>query len=133
MKYFLDTNIISYFLKGKYPAIKAHFLTTSAQDIFIPSIVVAEIEYGINKSSDFVKTKKLYSKFINTFDITSFDEKAAILYGKIRSVLEREGQTIGANDMLIAAIVLAENGVLVTNNVKEFARIPGLQTENWTE
>lgn len=131
MKYFLDTNIISYFLKGKYPSIQDHFASVPAQDIFIPSIVVAEIEYGAEKSSDYKKTKAVYQRFINMFHIVSFSEKAAVHYGRIRSFLEKEGKLIGANDMLIAAIVLSEDGVLVTNNTSEFSRIPGLKTENW--
>lgn len=133
MKYFLDTNIISYFLKGKYPSIVNHFMSVSSRNIFIPSIVIAEIEYGAKKSSDYESNIKNYRRFLDLFTVVPFYEKAAVFYGQIRAALEKEGKPIGANDMLIASIVLSENGILVTNNVSEFSRIIGLKIENWTE
>ena len=70
---------------------------------------------------------------MNTFSITDFNDKAAICYGDIRAYLEKIGTMIGPNDMLIASIVLAEEGVLVTHNVKEFSKVPNLKLEDWTE
>ena len=132
MKYFLDTNIISYFLKGMYPQIKEHLTKVRRDSVFIPSIVASEIEYGARKSFDYEKTIKVYRSFLDVFEVVPFDQASAREYGHLRSSLEKEGKAIGANDMLIAATVLANGGILVTNNVNEFARVPGLKTENWT-
>ena len=133
MIYFLDTNIIIYSIKNSYPGIQNHFLRIPSQKISIPSIVTAEIEYGAKKSFDYDKTIQIYRQFMNTFSITDFNDKAAICYGDIRAYLEKTGTMIGPNDMLIASIVLAEEGVLVTHNVKEFSKVPNLKLEDWTE
>ena len=133
MMYFLDTSIIIYSIKNSYPGIQNHFLRIPSQKISIPSIVTAEIEYGAKKSFDYDKTIQIYRQFMNTFSITDFNDKAAICYGDIRAYLEKTGTMIGPNDMLIASIVLAEEGVLVTHNVKEFSKIPNLKLEDWTE
>ncbi|MBR1742578.1 MAG: type II toxin-antitoxin system VapC family toxin [Lachnospiraceae bacterium] len=132
MKYFLDTNIIIYSLKDSFPAVKTHFLKIPSQSIVIPAVVMAEIEYGAMKSYNYEKTIKQYKMFTDVFEKVSFSEEACYYYGKIRSDLEKQGKIIGANDMLIASIVLAEKGILVTHNIGEFQRIKELQIEDWT-
>lgn len=132
MKYFLDTNIIIYSLKGLYPQIKSHFLNVPSPSIVIPTIVMAEIEYGARKSYDYQKTIQQYKLFTDTFEKISFSQAASSYYGDIRSRLEKVGKPIGANDLLIASIVLADDGILVTHNTKEFSRIPELSLEDWT-
>lgn len=132
MKYYLDTNIIIYYLKGTYPQIKPHFLNIASQSIVIPSVVMAEIEYGARKSYDYQKTIQQYKLFTDVFEKASFSQAASFCYGDIRSRLEKEGTPIGANDLMIASIVLADSGILVTHNTKEFGRIPELQVEDWT-
>ena len=132
MKYFLDTNIIIYALNGKYPAILPHFEQVPSMAIVIPTVVLAEIECGARKSFDYVKTIQLYREFLHPFDVAPFTRHAAECYGRIRADLEAKGQIIGANDLLIAATVMAENGVLVTHNTREFSRISGLAVEDWT-
>ena len=135
MKYFLDTNTIIYAVKGKYPAIADHFARTHAQSIMVPSIVVAEIEYGAEKSSDYSRTIAVYNRFLNAFrnNIAEFSYSAAVEYGIIRAELEKAGTPIGPNDLIIAAIVKANDGILVTHNVGEFSRVRGLRIEDWTE
>lgn len=133
MKYYLDTNIIIYFINGKYSSIIDKIKKISSQSIVIPSIVLAEIEYGAKKSVDYNKTITKYRQFINVFSIEQFDMHAAQEYGIIRSSLEKAGNLIGPNDMLIASIVKANDGILVTNNVREFERIEGLHIENWCD
>lgn len=132
MKYYLDTNIIIYAINDRFPAIKDHFYNMPAQAIVIPSIVIAEIEYGAKKSNDYEKTINIYRRFTDSFEKAEFTEKAAGEYGIIRSALEKSGTIIGGNDLLIASIVKAENGVLVTHNINEFKRVDGLQIEDWT-
>ena len=133
MKYFLDTNIIIYAIKSSYPKIKEHFEKVPSFNIFIPSIVKAEIEYGAKKSNDYAKVIELYNKFMCAYNVVSFAEEESIIYGDIRSDLEKMGKVIGANDMLIASIVISYDGVLVTHNTKEFERIKNLRIEDWTE
>ena len=132
MKYYLDTNIIIYALNGKSPAIRPHFEQVPAMAIVLPSVALAEIEYGARKSRDYEKTIQLYRKFMHPFDVAPFTRHAAECYGRIRADLEAQGPIIGANDLLIAATVMAENGVLVTHNTREFSRISGLAVEDWT-
>ena len=133
MNYFIDTNIIIYALKNTYPRIKEHFQKISSYNIAVPSIVKAEIEYGAKKSKDYNKTIELYNKFLSIYDIVPFTEKETQVYGDIRAQLEKDGNVIGANDMLIAAIAMSHNGILVTHNTSEFSRIKGLKIEDWVE
>lgn len=132
MNYLLDTNIISYIIRGKFPNIKNHFLKIPSILIKIPSITLAELEYGSCKCISYDNTMGKYNKLIEKFDVIPFDKKCAKIYGKIRSDLEKEGNPIGGNDLLIAAIALANNMTLVTHNVNEFSRIEGLMIEDWT-
>ena len=133
MKYFLDTNIIIYFIKGSSPALLKHLKKVPEASIVLPSVVLAEIEYGARKSKDYGRTIRTYKAFTSFFQTVPFDKAASETYGKIRADLESKGYMIGANDCMIAAIVLANDGVLVTHNTKEFKRIKGLKIEDWTE
>ena len=133
MKYYLDTNIVIYAIKGKYPNIIKRFLKVPYQSIVLPSIVIAELEFGAKKSANYKKVTKKYEEFINHFDEVSFDNKAAKIYADIRYDLEKKGAIIGPNDLIIAATVLANDGILVTHNVKEFNRVKDLKIEDWTE
>lgn len=133
MKYHLDTNIIIYALKGTYKEIENHFRSIPFESIVIPRIVIAEIEYGAKKSKNYKQTIEKYNEFINHFEIIDFDEKASRKFGDIRWTLEQEGKQIGPYDLIIASTVLANEGVLVTHNTKEFERIKGLKIEDWTK
>ena len=132
MKYYLDTNIIIYAMKNEYPNIKNHFLRVPSSSIVIPNIVLAEIEYGARKSKNYKKTIDVYNQFTNTFEMAEFSIKAVKEYGNIRKDLEKQGKIIGPNDLIIAAIVKSEDGILVTHNTNEFSRVKGLNIEDWT-
>lgn len=132
MKYYLDTNIIIYAMKNEYPNIKNHFLKVPSSSIVIPNIVLAEIEYGARKSKNYKKTIDVYNQFTNTFEMAEFSIKAVKEYGNIRKDLEKQGKIIGPNDLIIAAIVKSEDGILVTHNTNEFSRVKGLKIEDWT-
>lgn len=129
--YFLDTNTCVYFLNGKYESIKNRILTTSPNDIMIPSIVKAELILGAYKSKAKKATLEKIEKFLQPFEVIPFSDLVAYVYADIRSVLEKEGIIIGPNDLLIAAIVKFHDGILVTNNTNEFQRVTGLKIENW--
>lgn len=133
MKYHLDTNIIIYALQGTYKEIENHFRSIPFESIVIPRIVIAEIEYGAKKSKNYKQTIEKYNEFINHFEIIDFDEKACRKFGDIRWTLEQAGKQIGPYDLIIASTVLANEGVLVTHNTKEFERIKGLKIEDWTK
>lgn len=128
--FFLDTNTCVYFLNGKYPSIREKILTTSPQDIHIPSIVKAELIYGAYKSKKKEENIEKVEMFLEPFEIVPFEDRMGYLYAEIRSVIEKKGTIIGPNDLLIASIVKFHNGILVSNNVREFKRVPGLLIEN---
>lgn len=130
---FLDTNICIYFLKGTYPKIKTKLMQHGPEDIKIPVIVKAELLYGAAKSDKRNENEEKIMRFLEPFEIISFDDSATVCYADIRSETEAKGSPIGPNDLIIAATVLSQNGVLVTNNTKEFQRIQELMVENWME
>jgi tRNA(fMet)-specific endonuclease VapC len=129
--YFLDTNICIYYLRGLYKSIEEHFALISNQEIKIPIIVKAELLYGIEKSKLKERNRNIYEKFIGAFEIVNLDDKSLNQYAKIRLNLEKDGIIIGSNDLFIASIALAHNGILITHNTKEFERISGLHIEDW--
>ena len=133
MSYYLDTNICVFFLRGTYPALLHAILSLNPNAIKIPAIVVAELAHGAEKSLDSVKNMERVKKFLMPFEIAAFDTKAAYSYGKLRSSLEKRNGVIGPNDLIIAATVLSQNGILVTNNTHEFTRVENLVCEDWTK
>lgn len=132
MRYMLDTNIFIYLCKGTYTAIADRIRTFGPGDIVISSITLAELEFGIAKSSKPEKNRKHFQEFLLPFEVLSFDSGAAVEYGTIRHTLEKAGLPIGPMDMLIAAHALAADVCLVTNNEREFTRVSGLRIENWS-
>jgi len=131
MIYLLDTNIIAYLIKNKDLSLFEKFEEVSKKDrIGISSITYTEIYFGLEKkNSETLKIKVL--TFLDIFEIFPFDERSAIEYGKIRAVLEKTGNLIGALDMLIAAHAKSLGAVLITNNEREFRKVHGLIVENW--
>ena len=99
--------------------------------IQIPAIVAAELFTGALKSTNSKKAFERVREFLFPYEIVPFETKAALQYGHIRSKLEKAGKTIGGNDLLIVATVLAHNATLVSNNVREFHRVPDLRVEKW--
>jgi tRNA(fMet)-specific endonuclease VapC len=131
MKYMLDTNICIYIIKQKPTAVFEKFRNCNPGDICISSITLAELEYGVSKSMHTKKNKFALACFLAPVSVLPFCDNAASVFGDIRVSLEKNGQVIGAYDMLIAAHALSENLTLITNNVAEFNRIDGLSLENW--
>ncbi len=131
MKYLLDTNICIYIIKRKPSPVFKKLETLQINDVGISVITLAELEYGVSKSAFPEKNKIALIKFLAPLQILPFTEKAAGTYGKIRSCLEKTGSIIGTMDLFIGAHAKSENLVLVTNNLREFSRIPNLKIENW--
>ena len=129
----LDTNICIYAIKNK-PEIVAKKINEHLSDgICISVITLAELEKGVFKSKNREKNAIALLQFLFSLQIKSFNESAAIEYGKICAYLQNRGTPIGTMDMLIAAHALSESLTIVTNNVKEFERVPRLIIENWSE
>ncbi|MBI4767388.1 MAG: type II toxin-antitoxin system VapC family toxin [Deltaproteobacteria bacterium] len=131
MMYFLDTNTCIYFLKGTYRSILKEFKKRKPEEIKIPSIVKAELLLGVEKSERKEENLNIYKKFLEPFEIVGFDDQAAMIYAKLRASLEKKGKIIGPNDLIVASTVMANKGILVSHNVKEFKQITGLQLEDW--
>lgn len=131
MKYLLDTNICIYIIKQKPPQVIGRLQRLEVNEIGISVITLAELEYGVAKSSFPERNKLALVQFLAPFEILSFSETAAAVYGRIRSDLEKSGQIIGPYDLLIGAQALSERLTLVTNNEREFQHIPGIAIENW--
>lgn len=131
MKYMLDTNICIYVIKHKPESVIRKFLEQNPADICISSITYAELTYGVEKSSAVEKKRLALSLFLSSIEILPYGENAADEYGKIIAALEKSGTPIGGMDMLIASHAKAENLILVTNNTKEFIRVPQIKLENW--
>lgn len=132
MNYFLDTNICIYFLKGKNEQIERNLKKLNPNRIKIPSIVKAELLLGALKSKNPKKNRDTILDFLDPFEIMGFNDIESEIYSVIRSKLESKGLPIGPNDLIIASIVINNNGILVTNNEREFSRIQTLKIENWT-
>lgn len=130
-KVMLDTNICIYLIKNKPQSVKEKFDAYEVGEISISSITVSELYYGVYKSQMVEKNKRALSLFLAPLNIVDYDEKASIEYGKIRADLESKGTVIGSLDMLIAAHATSLGISLITNNVKEFERVEGLDLENW--
>jgi len=133
MKFLLDTNICIYIIKKKPPEVLEQFKKYTFTDIGISSITAAELEYGVQKSKYTDKNKEALEEFLLPLLIVDFDYNAAIVYGKIRSDLEVRGIPMGPLDNLIAAHALSMGLTLVTNNTREFSRVPNLNVVNWVE
>ncbi len=131
MEYLLDTNICIYIIKKKPAEVFEKFKNLTIGDVGISSITLAELQYGIEKSSNSEKNREALEKFLTPIEIIDYGYEATVEYGKIRAELEKKGITIGPLDMLIASHAKSLNVILVTNNVREFERIAGLRIENW--
>lgn len=130
MKYLLDTDICIYVINERPAAVLKRFREHGVGDIGITAITVAELAYGVEKSGS-ARNRAALERFLLPFELLDFDAEAAIAYGSIRASLERKGKPIGPLDTLIAAQAVSRALVLVTNNVREFRRVPGLAVENW--
>lgn len=133
MKYMLDTNICIYIIKKKPVNVLDRFKKSPVGSIGISAITLAELQYGIMKSANPPKNQDALDKFLTPLEILDFDYLSTLEYGVIRAGLEREGTPIDPLDTLIAAHAKSADVILVTNNEREFERVPGLKIENWTK
>ena len=129
--YLLDTNICIYIINKKPKIAVAKIKKHKPHEIKLSAVSIGELEYGAAKSSNREKNRNALIQFASAFDILPFDDTDAEIYGLIRADLEKRGEIIGPYDMQIAAQAIARDLILVTNNTKEFERIPNMRIENW--
>ena len=133
MKALLDTNICVYAIKKKPPEVIQKLLSFGPGDLAISSLTYAELVFGASKSQHKVQAMWALECFMASLIVVAFDVDAAVEYGRIRSHLEGRGTQIGTVDTFIAAQALQLGVPVVTNNEREFVRVPGLIVENWVE
>jgi len=133
MLYMLDTNICSFIIREKPIFIKEKLQSIEKEHtIALSSIVVSELLYGAKRKNS-PKLDYIVKNFINNFTILDFDKSASEIYANIRTSLEKQGKVIGAHDLFIASHAISQNAILVTNNIKEFARVESLKIEDWSK
>lgn len=128
----LDTNTCIYIINNRPPEVLERFRSYKAGEIGISSIAASELAYGVSKSGS-IKNRKALDMFLAPLQVLPFDVQCLWFYADLRASLEKKGLTIGPMDTLIAAQALSIDGTLVTNNLKEFSRVPKLKLENWFE
>ena len=129
--YMLDTDICIYIIKRKPRSALRRLESLRPGELAMSAVTFAELMNGAKKSQQVEANVAKLNELAELIEIRSFDQKAAIFYGDIRSTLEKKGNIIGSNDLLIAAHALSLDWILITNNEKEFKRVDGLRIENW--
>ncbi len=131
-RFLLDTNIISDLVKHPQGAVFENISRVGEENIFTSIVVACELRFGASKKGSEALTSYIES-ILDNIEVLPFEQPADEHYGKLRNALEKAGELIGPNDMLIAAHALALDAVVVTANLREFSRVPGLKVENWLD
>ena len=131
MRYMLDTNVCIHIMKHKPESVLQTFRQHPIGDVCVSSITYAELCYGVSKGARREQNQLALSVFLSGLQILPFDASAALQFGRLRTSLETAGLPIGVMDMLIAAHALSLDLTVVTNNTREFSRVPGLRVEDW--
>lgn len=131
MRFLLDTNICIYLIRRQPVEVIREMSKQPIGDVGVSSVTVGELQYGVAKSAHVDRNRAALEQFLAPLVIEDFDATAAVYYGVIRAFLERQGTPIGSLDTLIAAHALSLDVALVTNNEREFGRVPDLRVVNW--
>ena len=131
MRVMLDTNICIYLIKEQPASVLDRFVAYPVGDIGMSVVTLAELEYGIAKSSRPARNRAALEQFTSPLEVADFDRDATVVYGRVRAQLEKKGQPIDSMDLLIVAHAISLDVRLITHNVKEFGRVPGLRIEDW--
>lgn len=130
MKVLLDTDITSYIFAHRVEVVRHRFLALRAGDVGISAITAAELTFGAARSGS-ERNRRAVERALGAVVVVPFDHAAALVYGQVRTTLQRQGTPIGSLDMLIASHAISLDVPLATNNLREFTRVPGLRVENW--
>lgn len=131
-RFLLDTNILSDLVRHPQGLVARRIASEGEASVCTSIIVAAELRFGARKRGSVQLTSQLET-ILSAIDVLSLEKPADQHYAAIRSFLERKGETIGPNDMLIAAHALSQDCAVITANQREFSRVPGLKVENWLE
>jgi len=131
--FMLDTDICIYIIKRKPASVLKRLESLQPGQLAMSAITFAELMNGAKKSQHVEANLERLNALSELLDIRPFDKQAAVYYGDVRSSLEKRGEIIGGNDLLIAAHALSLGWILVTNNEREFSRVEGLKIVNWAE
>jgi tRNA(fMet)-specific endonuclease VapC len=131
MKWMLDTNACIRYINGRAPQLQRRLDSTKAGEVVVCSIVKAELFFGSARSTDPARSIAIQRRFLSGMTSLVFDDSCSEIYATIRSSLAAAGTPIGTNDMLIAAIAIANDVTLISHNTEEFSRVPGLKIEDW--
>ena len=129
--YLIDTNICIYLIMNRNESVRKRIEEEKPYQVAVSAVSAAELAYGAAKSRHIEQNRRVLRNFLSAFEIIPFDDRDAEQFGIIRALLEKQGQPIGVYDLEIASQGLARNMTVVTNNEKEFRRVPGLRVENW--
>lgn len=129
--YALDTSTVVNYFRGR-GRVAERLLSRSPREVFLPTIVLYELELGVEKSVEASRRRNELDDLARVIQLLPFGPGEARVAARIRARLEAEGRRIGPYDILIAATALAHGAVLVSHNVDEFRRVDGLQVEDWT-
>lgn len=130
--YLLDTNICIFAIKKRPEGILGKIQKNLDHGIFVSSLTIAELEIGVENSQRPEENRLALVEFLSIFDYLNFDDEDAIAYGKLKVHLRLSGTIIGPIDLLLASQALSKGLIMVTNNIKEFSRVPVLKVKDWT-
>ena len=131
VRYLLDTNICIYIAKHNPPLVRERFACHTANELAMSVVTLGELRFGAEKSQSRDRAFEVIAQLASTMHIAALTEAAGGHYGQIRATLQQRGEMIGNNDLWLAAHARSAGWILVTNNEREFARVDGLQVENW--
>lgn len=130
--YLLDTNICIFAIKKRPEGILGKIQKNLDHGIFVSSLTIAELEIGVENSQRPEENRLALVEFLSIFDYLNFDDEDAIAYGKLKVHLRLSGTIIDPIDLLLASQALSKGLIMVTNNIKEFSRVPVLKVKDWT-
>ena len=133
VRYLLDTNICIYIAKGQPLAVRARFDQHTLHELAMSTITLGELRFGAEKSQARERALSIIEQLMQVIPVCALPLAAGEHYGEIRAALQKKGLHIGNNDLWLAAHARSEGWILVTNNTREFARVPSLQVENWVD
>jgi tRNA(fMet)-specific endonuclease VapC len=133
MKFMLDTNTCVDLIRQRSGKILSRLKRRRSDDVCVSAVTLSELEYGAAKSSDPPKNRLALAEFMTPFAVMPYDDAVAPSYGQVRAELERKGTPIGPLDTMIAAHALTRGLTLVTDNEREFRRVPDLKVQNWAK
>ena len=131
MTFILDTSVCIPLINRTEKRLAERLLDEAPSSVILCSVVKAELYFGARNSMKVAENLERVDRFCGVFESLPFDDAAAVHYGSVRAQLKREGRPIGANDLMSASIALAANAELVTRNLEEFQRVPGLDVSSW--